>query len=276
MSCGTGLHFFIAFINQRHFRRFTAWQYLNGISHRNAPALNLSLKSAERMIRPADTLYRHGKPCFCRILFYINGFQIIQQCLSRIPWHMHRTFCNVISFGCRYRDHLRSAVLKLCQQHFYILLDLLKFFLFKIDQIHFVYGKYKMLNSHQGTDSGMASGLCQHTLACIYKNNRQIGKGSSYCHISRIFFMSRCVSHNKRTALCRKITVSNINGNSLLPLRHQPVQQKTVIYFTTSGSHFGIQLKRAFLIRKKQFCIIEHMSDQCRFSIIHTSTCDKF
>jgi hypothetical protein len=54
-----------------------------------------------------------------------------------------------------------------------------------VDQIDFVHCDDYVTYSEQGADQGVATRLGQHVLAGINQNDRQVGPGSSGCHVSR-------------------------------------------------------------------------------------------
>jgi len=61
--------------------------------------------------------------------------------------------------------------------------------------------------------------------------------------------MSGCICNNEASVICCKITVCNINGDSLLTFCHQAIQKKRIINGTTSGTYLAVQKKGFFLVR---------------------------
>ena len=55
--------------------------------------------------------------------------------------------------------------------------------------------------------------------------------------------MTRSIRNNKTSLIRCKITVSNINGDTLLTLSHQTIQKKRIINGTTSGTYLAVQKK---------------------------------
>ena len=104
--------------------------------------------------------------------------------------------------------------------------DLLETLLAVIDKIHLIYSKYKITDSHQCTDSGMSSGLYEHALLCIHKDNGKVCKGCTDCHVSCVLLMSRSICHDKASLICCEVTISHIDCDSLLSLCHQSVEEE--------------------------------------------------
>ena len=203
-----------------------AWKCGDGLSDFDLTALNLSLKSTEFMVRTADSLYRHVESCFALCLCHIDSFQMIQKCFACVPWHVLGFDCDVVSF-CRAdrNDHniLKSEAFGKFIDIFY---DLIESFCAVAYKVHLVDCKYKMMDPHQGADAAVTSCLYQNALFCIDKDDRKLCKRSTNCHISRIFFMSRCICDDEASLVCCKITISNINGDTLFSLCHQTIQKK--------------------------------------------------
>ena len=134
--------------------------------------------------------------------------------------------------------------------------DLLETLLTVIDKIHLIYSKYKVTDSHQCTDSGMSSGLYEHSLLCIHKDNGKVCKGCTDCHVSGVLLMSWCICNDKTSLFGGKITVCHINGDTLLTLCHQSIQKKGIVNRTAAASYFRIQFQCFFLICVTQFGIV--------------------
>ena len=65
-------------MNTLHMRLFVGGQDRNLITLMDLPGLDLSLKTAEGMIRTADSLHRQIKALFCIIFLNIYVFQVLQ------------------------------------------------------------------------------------------------------------------------------------------------------------------------------------------------------
>ena len=179
-----------------------------------------------------------------------------------VPRHLARFHRNIVSCRGRKRNNLDALITKLRHQHLNVFFYFHKAVLAVTHQIHLIYGKHKALDSHQVANSCMALCLNQYALARICQDHAQRGKRSSYRHISRIFFMSRCIGNDKASVLCCKITIRGINGNSLLTLCDQSVQKQRIVDLSPGASNFGIQFQRFFLVCKKELCVVKHMADQ--------------
>ena len=227
-------HFFSGIKNFCYFPCFVRGQSNNFITDIYAAGFNLSLKSTKSTAWTAYSLNRHGKSFFNKGIFCINIFKICEKRFSFIPGHSDRFCSDIISFRCGDRKDFYGLKVVFCHQSFYLTLDFFKMFCIIVDQIHFIYGKYEVLNSHKGADSCMSFCLYENTTSRINKNNSEIGKRSTNCHISCVFFMSGGVCNNERTMFRCKITISNVNCDSLLSFSHQSVKKKRIVNCSVS------------------------------------------
>ena len=106
-----------------------------------------------------------------------------------------------------------------------------------------------MMDTHQSADTCMTPCLDQNPLLRIHKNNGKLSKGSSNRHVPCILLMSGSIRNDKASFIGCKITIRNINGDSLLTFCHQAIQKKRIINGTTSGTYLAVQKKGFFLVR---------------------------
>ena len=144
------------------------------------------------------------------------------------------------------------------------------------DQIHLVDRKHEIPDPHQCADPCMASCLCQDPLRGVNQDHRKVCKRSSYCHVPRVFLVSGGIRHDKAPVLRREIPVRHVDRDPLLTLRHQSVQQERIVDPALAAPHTAVQLQRTLLVSKQKFGVVQHMSDECRFPVIHTAAGDKF
>ena len=129
---------------------------------------------------------------------------------------------------------------QVCRQLLDILFYLLVLLLAILCQIHLIYCKQKIFYPHHRTDPCMPASLYLQSLRRVCKDNRQSCERSPDRHIPGIFFMSRSICYDKASAVCGKVTVSNVNGNSLLPFCQQTVQQQRIVQFSVPVSNSAV------------------------------------
>ena len=174
---------------------------------------------------------------------------MLQKSFPRIPGHIRRLLRYVITLCSTDRNDHNILKTQSLRKLIDILHDLVKTALTVTNKIHLINSKYKMMDTHQSADTRMTSCLHQNTLFCVHKNNGKLGKRSANCHVSCILLMTRSICNNKTSLIRCKITVCNINGDTLLTLSHQTIQKKRIINGTTSGTYLAVQKKGFFLVR---------------------------
>ena len=118
--------------------------------------------------------------------------------------------------------------------------------------------------------------LHQNALAGVHQDYGEGGKGSADRHIPGVFFVTRSVRNDKGPLFCREIAVGHVDRDPLLSLRHQAVKQEGIIDLASAGPDLGLQFQSPLLVREDQLCVIEHMSDQGRLSVVNAAAGDKF
>ena len=122
----------------------------------------------------------------------------------------------------------------------------------------------------------MAPGLDQHPLGGIEKDDRKVCKRGTDRHVPGVFFVARSVRHNEGALVRCKVTVGNVNGDALFPLRHEAVQKKRVVDLPAPGAHFGVQSQSLLLVCIEKFCVVENVANECRFSIVYAAAGNEF
>ena len=103
--------------------------------------------------------------------------------------------------------------------------DLVEALLVVANEVHLVDRQHDAPDTKQRNDEGVAAGLRQHTLARIDQDDRQLGGGGSRRHVAGILLVARRVGDDEFALLGGEETVGDIDGDALLALRRQPIDQ---------------------------------------------------
>ena len=207
------------------------------------------------MIRSADPLDRHIK-ALLRKSVHLHCLQPLQKGRSCIPVHQGGLTGHVFPLCRGERDDLHLLQPQAAAKIPDLTDDGIKCFPAVAGQIHFVDGKYKLTDSHEGTDPRVPPGLGQDAFCGVDQDDGQIRKAGADRHVAGIFLMARCIRDDKTPLLGRKISVGDINGDALFPLRHEPVQKQGIIDLSPAGAHTAVQLQSFLLICVQQLCVI--------------------
>ena len=116
----------------------------------------------------------------------------------------------------------------------------------------------------------MTAGLCNHTRAGIYQDNRQIGCRSTRNHISGVLFVPRSIGNDELTVIGTEVAISHINRNTLFTFGLQPVEQQRIIdVFAGVPDTFAVAFQRIQLVFIYFLAIKQQTAYQRRFTVIH-------
>ena len=137
------------------------------------------------------------------------------------------------------------------------------------DQIDLVHRQHDMANAEQRTDEGMPPGLHQHALARIDQDDGELRIGGAGRHVAGVLFMARRVRDHERASGRVEKPVGDVDGDALLALGLQPVDQKRKIDVVAGGAVLGaVALQRLELILIDHLAVVQQAADQGRFAVI--------
>ena len=122
-----------------------------------------------------------------------------------------------------------------------------------VNEVHLIHSKYNMPDTQQRHQISMTARLRHHTCTCIHKDYCQIGCGAARYHVSRILFVSRGVGYDELAFVGGEVAICHIDGDSLLALRLQSVQQQCVVDLAGSSiphtSRIALQCRELVLVQ---------------------------
>ena len=104
--------------------------------------------------------------------------------------------------------------------------DLVERVLPKVDEVDLVDRDHDVADAEQRADQRVPPGLHQHALARIDQNDGKIGAGGAGRHVARVLLVARRVGDDEGALGGRKEAIGDVDGDALLALGLQPVDQK--------------------------------------------------
>ena len=133
-----------------------------------------------------------------------------------------------------------------------------------------------MPNPEQGHEKTVAACLHEHALSRINKHHGEVGARGAGDHVARVLLMTRRVGYDEFTTMCREESVRNIDGDALLTLGSQPIDEQGEIDLTLPRSHPGrITGQGSPVVFKYRFRFVQQPADERGFVIIHRATGDQ-
>src|SRR3546814_3824903 len=104
--------------------------------------------------------------------------------------------------------------------------DLVKAVLTISPQVHLVARWHHSADADQVNEIAMPPRLCKHALPGVNQDNGEVGGRCTRHHVPRILLMTRRVSDNELALFGREEAISDVDGDSLLTLRGEAVDEK--------------------------------------------------
>ena len=139
----------------------------------------------------------------------------------------------------------------------------------EIDQIDLVDSQHDLPDAQQAHDHGMTAGLAQQAFARVDQQHREIGVRRAGRHVTGVLFVTRRIGHDEGPPLGREITVGHVDGNALLALGLEPIQQQRIVDVAAGGAvAFGIAAERFAVIVEDQILFVQQPADQRRLAVV--------
>ena len=262
--------------NTLHLRGFARRQSHHRVAHTHHTRSHLSAEAAEVEVRAQHVLHRIAEVFIVAVEVDGHGLQVVEQALAVIPRGAVAFLHHIVAIESRQgnagdiRDAQRLDKLVEVGD------NLIKHRLVEVHQVHLVYGKHKVLDAQQGDKVGVTTGLCNHPRTCIHKNDCRIGCRAAGNHIAGVLLVSRSVGDDKLSVVGAEIAISHINGDALLALRLQSVEEQRIVDVLAGiTATLAVALKRIELVFINLLTVEKQSTDECRFSVVDTSGGEK-
>lgn len=133
-----------------------------------------------------------------------------------------------------------------------------------------------MADAEQRSDIGMAPGLRENSLVAIDEDDGEIGCRSAGYHVAGIFLVARRVGNDEFALRRGEIAVGDVDGDALLALGLEPVEQQSKVDFLAIGagrSTDPAEIRQ--LVLEDQLGIDEQTADQRRLAIVDGAAGDE-
>ncbi|CTQ77727.1 hypothetical protein LAX5112_05031 [Roseibium alexandrii] len=204
------------------------------------------------------------------VLAHLDRFQMFQKRWTGEPVHVPALGRDIVTKAGGHRDCHQAFKVKAAGEGLKILPDFVKALFGVIDEIDLVHRQHHMADAEQRGNEGMAAGLYLQAMAGIDEKHGKIGSRGAGCHVAGVLFVARCVGHDELALVGGKEAVGHINGDALLALCFQPVdQERQIDVFADRAVFLRVPLKGCQLILEDQLGVIEQTADQRRLAVIH-------
>ncbi len=115
----------------------------------------------------------------------------------------------------------------------------------------------------------MAVGLAEQTLARVHQQHGELGVGCAGRHIAGILLVARRIGDDEGAPRRREIAIGDVDGDALLALGFQAVEQQGEIDVRSVGAvFFRIAFECGQMIVENEILFVEQAADQGRFAVV--------
>ena len=125
-----------------------------------------------------------------------------------------------------------------------------------------------MLDAELKHNVAMPSRLRQNSLTSIGKQDSKFRGRCATCHVTRVLLVAGCVGHNERPARGRKVTIGYVDGDALLPLGLEPIDEKSEVNAASRPITLTVLFDGPKLIIWNQITIVKEPANQSALAVI--------
>ena len=105
-----------------------------------------------------------------------------------------------------------------------------------VDQIDLVDRQHDVAHAEQRADEGMPPGLHQHALARVDQDHGELGIGGAGRHVAGVLLVPGRIGDDEGAARGREKAIGDVDGDALLALGLEPVDQQREIDIVAGGA----------------------------------------
>ena len=213
----------------------------DGVAGPDATAGNGAGKAAEIQIGPIDPLHRQPERLVGQGGVDVHGLQMRKQRRALVPGRLFALLDHIDAEAGGHGNRHLAGETQFGGENIEIRHNAVEHRLIVIHQVDLVHRQHNMADAQQRRDIGMPARLDQHALARVNQDDGKIGIGRAGRHVARVLLMAGRVGDDEFAFLGGKEAVGDVDGDALLALRLQPVDQQREIDILAGGAElFGI------------------------------------
>ena len=122
----------------------------------------------------------------------------------------------------------------------------------------------------------MSPGLRQYPLAGVDQYDSQFRVGRAGRHIARVLLVPGCIGHHEPAFIRCEVAPGHVDGNALLALRRQTVDQQGKVDFVALGTLApAVRLQGGELIFEYEFGIVQQPPDERALAVVDAAAGQK-
>ena len=230
----------------------------NRIARRDRTGRDRSSKAAEIGARPVHPLHGHPERLGSTVIVDLDRLQVSHQRRATVPGRPRTRRQHVIpeARGQRNRPDILESERR--RERGELGNDPVKNILTEIDEVDLIDRQHHIANAEQTRDHRVPSRLRHQPFRRIDQDHGEIAVRCPGRHVARILFMPRRIGDDEMAARCREITIGDVDGDALLALGLEAIEQQREIDILTGRAVLArIALQRRHVIVEDQTLLIK-------------------
>jgi hypothetical protein len=155
--------------------------------------------------------------------------------------------------------------------------DRLEARLLEIDQVHLVDGKRDLVDAEQRQDASVPPRLGEHPAPRIDQKHGEVAIRGSGRHVARVLHVARRVGDDEFPPRGREIAIGDVDGDLLLALGLEPVDQQRKIKRPTPRPVRAprVVLGAPHLVLVDELRVVEQSADQRALAVVDAAAGEK-
>ena len=224
-------------------------QHLDPVAGTDRAGRHQAREAAKVEIGPVYPLDRHAERTASQVVLDRRILEPSQQGRPGVPAKVLAGLGDVVALQRRHRDGGEAPKADLVSEGAVVGDNFVEPRLRPRDQVHLVDGQDDVADPQQVDEVAMPPRLSEHALARVDQDYGGVRRRGAGDHVARVLFVPWRVGDDELALVGGEETVGDIDGDALLALRGQAVDQQCEIYLAALGPDLlGIRLERRELI----------------------------
>src|SRR5471030_2823057 len=235
-------------------------------------------ETTEVQVRTVDVLHRETQVGVVAVVGDFDGFKDFHQRLAGVPRRALGLVHHVVALqsGHRHEGHGGRLERDAFGELQVIGLDRLEHAFVEAIEVHLVDGDHDVLDAEQRGNEAVATGLGLHAVTGIDQDDRQVTGGRTGGHVAGVLLMARGIGDDEFALGGGEVAVSDIDGDSLLTLSLQAVDQQCQVDVFAGGADFFRVAGDGFqVIFVDHFGVVQQAPDQGALAVVDVATGQK-
>ncbi|MCY1523055.1 hypothetical protein D9M68_579380 [compost metagenome] len=197
-------------------------------------------KAAEVEVRTVHILHREAHVGEIAVAGDFHGFEDFHQRLAVVPGRTLAAVDHVVALERRHGHEIdrRRRQLDALGELQVVGLDLLEDGLIEVHQVHLVDRDDDVPDAQQGRDEAVPAGLGLHAITGVDQDDGQVAGGRAGGHVAGVLLMAGGVGDDELALGGAEVAVRHVDGDALLALGLQAVDQQRQVDVVTGGADF--------------------------------------